>query len=79
MFDQFVIFCAQYLPFLILGVAVIFFIRLERSRQVSVLALFVISSGIAFVADKILNRLVESPRPFMVNDIAPLFPHSIDN
>ncbi len=77
--DQIIIFCAQYLPFLILGIAVIFFARLEKSRQVSAVILFLVSSGIAFVADKVLNRLIESPRPFMVSDIAPLFPHSADN
>jgi len=79
MLDQIIIFCAQYLPFLILGIAVIFFARLEKSRRISALVLFATSSVIAFIADKILNRLIESPRPFMVNDIVPLFPHSADN
>lgn len=79
MLDQIIIFCAQYLPFLIIGIAVIFFARLEKSRRISALVLFATSSGIAFIADKILNCLIESPRPFMVNDIAPLFPHSADN
>lgn len=79
MLDQFVVFCAQYLPSLILGVAIVFLVRLEKSRRMSAIALFLISSGVAFIADKVLNRLIESPRPFMVNDIAPLFPHSVDN
>ena len=79
MLDQFVVFWAQYLPFLILGVAIVFLLRLEKPRRVSAVALFLVSSGIAFVADKMLNRLIESPRPFLVNDIAPLFPHSADN
>ena len=79
MLDQFIVFCAQYLPFLILGIAVVFLARLEKSRRASAVLLLLVSSGTAFVDDKILNRLIESPRPFMVNDIAPLFSHSADN
>lgn len=79
MFDNLVIFCAQYLPFLILGVAIVFLLRLEKPRRVSAVTLFLVASGIAFIVDKMFNRLVESPRPFMVNDIVPLFSHSADN
>lgn len=79
MLDQFVVFCAQYLPFLILGVAIILLVRLEKSQRISATLLLFVSSGVAFVIDKVLNRLIESPRPFTVNDIAPLFPHSADN
>lgn len=79
MFDQVVTFCAQYLPFVSLAIALIFIAGLEKLHRVSAVILFTISAGVAFIADKILNRLIESPRPFMVNDIAPLFEHSSDN
>lgn len=79
MFDQLIIFCAQYLPFLIVAVALWFILRLEISRRKSALGLMVFGSAIAFALDKILNQIIVSPRPFVIEDIAPLFPHVADN
>lgn len=79
MFDQITIFSAQYLPIVIVAITAVFLVLLEKARRMLALALLMASSIIAFALDKILNRLVESPRPFMVEGVAPLFAHSTDN
>lgn len=79
MFDQITIFSAQYLPILIVAITAVFLVLLEKTRRMSALALLAASSIIAFPLDKILNWLVESPRPFMVEGVVPLFAHSTDN
>jgi undecaprenyl-diphosphatase len=79
MFDQLIIFVAQYLPFITAGVALWYILRLEISKRKSALVLLVLASAVAFVVDKILSSLISSPRPFVAQDIAPLFYHTADN
>lgn len=79
MIDIVIIFAAQYLPFVLVALALWFILRLELLKRKSALALIVLASAFAFVIDKILNQLISSPRPFVVEDIAPLFPHVADN
>jgi undecaprenyl-diphosphatase len=79
MVQTIVIFCAQYLPFLIIAVALWFLLRLEISKRKSALGLLVLASTVAFVIDKILNQIISSPRPFVMKDITPLFAHAADN
>lgn len=79
MFDQLIIFCAQYLPFLVAAVALWFLLRLEILKRKSALGLLMLASTVALVTDKILNRIISSPRPFVIEDVAPLFPHAADN
>lgn len=79
MIEAIVILCAQYLPFLVVAIALWFIFRLEISKRKSALWLMVFGSAVAFVIDKILNRIISSPRPFVVKDITPLFAHVADN
>lgn len=79
MANTLIIFSAQYLPFIIAGVTLWYILRLEITKRKSALGLLVLSSVIAFAIDKILNQVISSPRPFVIEGIAPLFPHSVDN
>ena len=79
MTDTLLIFSAQYLPFLIVIVAILFMAKLEILLWRSAVALLFSASVIAFVTDKILNLIVFSPRPFVIKDVVPLFPHLADN
>ena len=79
MFDQIVIFFAEYVYLVVAGIAFCFVIFSELPIKNGVLAVGILSAVVALVAGKILNRIIESPRPFMAEDIVPLFPHSFSN
>lgn len=55
MIEALIIFFAQYLPFVIVGIALWFIWRLEPLKRKSAIALFVLSSIVAFIIDKTLN------------------------
>lgn len=79
MLDQLIIFCAQYLPFVIFVIAFWYVLKLENIKRKSALILFGVSSVVALIVDKILNHFISSARPFVVKGIAPLFYHTTDN
>lgn len=79
MLDTLLIFSAQYLPFLIATMAMLFMAKLKILLRRSAIALLLLASVVALVIDKTLNQIVFSPRPFMIEDIIPLFPHVADN
>ncbi len=79
MLDQIIIFFAEYVYLLISGIAFCFVIFSDISTRKAVLAIGVLSSIIALIADKILNQIIISPRPFVMENITPLFPHVASN
>ncbi len=80
MFDQTVIFSSKYLPILIVlsAFSFVLFSKLYQKKK-EILILSVLISGIALTLDKILNAIVYSPRPFVVEKITPLVYHINDN
>ncbi len=79
MVDLVIMFFAQYAYLVVVSIAIWFFISSVLSIRTSILVVGTLSSTIAFVADKILNKFIESPRPFVVEHITPLFPHVANN
>ncbi|KKR45012.1 MAG: Bacitracin transport permease protein BCRC [Parcubacteria group bacterium GW2011_GWA2_40_14] len=79
MLDQIIIFFAEYVYILIAGIAFCFVILSDTPTRKAVLAIGVFSSVIALIADKVLNQIIVSPRPFVVENITPLFPHVASN
>ncbi|OGI86683.1 hypothetical protein A3A91_03535 [Candidatus Nomurabacteria bacterium RIFCSPLOWO2_01_FULL_36_16] len=79
MLDQIIIFFAEYVYMLIAGIAFCFVIFSDAPTRKAVLVIGVFSSAIALIADKVLNQTIVSPRPFVVEDITPLFPHVASN
>src|SRR3989344_106340 len=79
MFNQLVSFSVQYLYVVIAVIAVVFLVSKSYTRKRSILPLALLSSGIAFVLDKVLNVIIYNPRPFVVENISPLVPHMADN
>lgn len=76
---HFIIFSAQYLHWIISGIAAIF-VSLKLSENIKpIFSVGVMASLIALAVDKILNQFVQSPRPFSVEKITPLFFHIADN
>jgi undecaprenyl-diphosphatase len=74
-----VIFTAQYLYLAIIAIALIEAICAKATTRAAFIRLSAISLPLAFIVDKILNYIISNPRPFVVEGIAPLFPHSPDN
>ena len=79
MFNQLVSFSVQYLYVVIAVIAVVFLVSKSYTKKRSILPLALLSSGIAFVLDKVLNVIIYNPRPFVVENISPLVPHMADN
>jgi len=79
MLDQIIIFFAEYVYLLIAGIAFCFVVFSDASTRKAVLAIGVLSSVLALIADKVLNQIVVSPRPFVTENITPLFPHVASN
>lgn len=79
MLDQLIIFCAQYLYLVIAGIGFFFLLLSERSIKKEILVIGVISVTLALATDKILNQLIESPRPFLNEGVVALFPHVASN
>lgn len=79
MFDQVIIFCAQYLYLVIAGIAFLFWAFSEKTVKRNLLGAGVPAFVIALGIDKILNQLIESPRPFLTEGVMPLFPHVASN
>ncbi len=78
--DQIIVFSIRYLPFLIAIIAVGFVLLGGLRQQIKeILLMTAVSIGIALTLDKVLNVIVYSPRPFVVENISPLIPHIADN
>lgn len=79
MLDQIIIFFAEYVYLLIAGIAFCFVIFIDAPTRKAVLVIGMISSVLALIVDKVLNQVIVSPRPFVAENIAPLFPHVASN
>ena len=79
MFNQLISFSVQYLYIVIAVIALVFLVNKSHTRKRDALLLALLSSGIALVLDKVLNVIIYSPRPFVVENISPLVPHVADN
>lgn len=80
MTNQLIIFSAQYLHFAIVGIGIGFVaFALSKKHRNNAAALGVLSLIVGFILDKVSNHFIYNPRPFVVENIAPLFPHIADN
>lgn len=78
--DLVVIFLAEYLHLIVAIIAgFVFWGYRSRDLQKQIVLTTIISAVLALGIDKLLNQLIESPRPFVVDGIVPLFSHVADN
>lgn len=77
--DIVIIFCAQYLYLIVGLVAGIYWLTLPKEQKLQMVVFGVIAAIIAFALAKIGAALYFDPRPFVVQNIAPLYPHVADN
>lgn len=80
MYEWIVIFSVQYLYLVIACIALgYFFIARKSVKLRDVVIVSSMSFGLALVIDKISNRIIDSPRPFVVEKVSPLVSHVADN
>lgn len=79
MLNFIIIFCAKYLYFFVIGIYIIYIIRLPKDEQKSLILLTVIALPVIFVVSRIPALLYFDPRPFVAGHFAPLIPHAPDN
>lgn len=74
-----IIFTAQYLYLAILAIAVVVVMFAKRDIRIGLIKLSAISLPFAFVVGRALNHIIANPRPFVVENVSPLFLHGADN
>lgn len=80
--DLISIFLAKYLIYLLLAWALVtgwFFARQSRRAFIIWLAKLVVASAIVIAADQILNRLLPTDRPFVLEGVKPIIVHAADS
>lgn len=74
-----IIFTAQYLIFVSAAIAVFYFFRQPWQKQKEILIFAMVLLPLSYVVAKIISRFYFDPRPFVVQNFAPLIPHAPDN
>lgn len=75
--DQFMIFAAKYLVFIIILLIILLAVRAGIKEKKAVI-ITLLSLGIAFTINKLLSVFYFTPRPFVAEQIKPLINHASD-
>ena len=76
---MFIGFCAKYLIVIVGLFALAYWITLPRKQKTEVLIMGVITAIVAFILAKTGSALFNDPRPFVSDNVTPLFPYVADN
>ena len=79
MLDNISVIGANYLWFVIIGIAVAYFLIRPRPEQKRMLIFIALVLPLVYVASLLGGALYNDPRPFVVGDFAPLIPHKANN
>ena len=77
--NSLVIFCAQYLIFVIVLFIIICLISFPKQQKIKLVLSFLITAVVAFILAKIGSAVIYDPRPFVSDNLVPLFTHAPDN
>ena len=77
--DTLIIITAKYLLFVSAAIAILFFAKQPRQKQKEMLIFAVILLPLSYIVAKIVSYFYFDPRPFVVQNFTPLFPHAPDN
>jgi len=77
--DKLIIFGAQYLIFVLIFLAGIYFARQSRKQQKEMLAFAIMTLPVIYIMAKFGSWLYFDPRPFVVESFVPLIAHASDN
>lgn len=74
-----IILCAKYL-FIVIGlIAFIYWLKLTNKHKLEVVTFGIITALIAFLLAKVGGAMFYNARPFVVDNVVPLFPHIANN
>ena len=79
MTNSIIIFLANYLYIIIILIAIIAIVLANQTARKNILTLAFLTFPLAFIIANILGRLFYNPRPFVVEHIKPLIPHTANN
>ena len=80
MLEKIIIFSVEYLYLLVAGCAIVFVLfSALHTKKKDITRLGVLSFAIGLLLDKVLNAVIFSPRPFVVENVSPIVPHVADN
>lgn len=74
-----IIFGAKYLFLVSILITLYIFLRLEKTERLEMFKLGAILLPITYIVGLLARRLYENPRPFVIENIAPLVDHAADN
>ena len=74
-----IVLTAKYLYLIIIFIAVIVFLKADKQDKIKLIKLAVIAGPLALIMVFISSHLFYNTRPFIVQNITPLLPHSPDN
>ncbi len=77
--DSLIIFCAKYLVLFVFLIMLITWWQLDKKHKKEFIITLVISGIIALILTMVADKLYYNPRPFVSQNIKPLFPHGTDN
>lgn len=77
--DTIIIFFAKYLHLFIIAGAFLFGVLSEPKKRKQLILLALIALPISYGLGEVAGLLIQSPRPFVVEGIAPLIPHAPTN
>lgn len=74
-----IVFLAEYLHWVIIAIALGFAFFISLIQRKRFITLILLAAPVALLIDKVLNKLILSPRPFVERGFVPLVQHSADN
>lgn len=74
-----VVFIAQDLLFILIAIAGIYWLRLNKVSKIRILVIGLVGSIIALLLMKLSAALFYDPRPFVASGVVPYFHHAADN
>lgn len=77
--DALIVFCAKYLYLICIALFFVALWKLDAKKRIDAILLSVFSFPFALLVGKILNHLIQDPRPFVVEHVTPLVAHAPDN
>jgi len=79
MSNAIIIFGAKYLLFLIVGIALVYFLEQPRNKQKQLIVFGIITCVLVFIVAQVATRFYYDARPFVAGHFLPLIPHDPDN
>ncbi len=74
-----IVFAAQYLLFIIILIAAIFWVTLPKTQKMSFIVYGMLATIITYLLSRFASLLFYNPRPFVVSKTIPLIQHAANN